>query len=236
MRAGVSAWNTATGPNHTRLDLDMADPIIPLPDASGYWHFTYITTDSLDGRWYGGKRSTKRHPLSDRYLGSGNWIKAHPARERLRREIVAFFASSTEVFAAEAAMITWTQVFDDPLCMNLRDGGEGVSVEAALARYADPQQLANHVAMLRRVHADPKARAKMSTSARRRFQDPEQLAKQTSHMRRITSDPDMLNKAKAARDTPEWRANVTAANRKKAEDPVWRAKQSAIMRRIMVDR
>lgn len=209
----------------------MANISIPAPDAAGYWHFTYITTDTLDGRWYGGKRSTKKHPLSDKYyLGSGNWIRKHPDRERLKREIVAFYATSAEVFTAEAALITWDKVFNDPLCMNLRDGGEGVSVEAALARYADPAEYAKQMAHLHRIHSDPKVLAKMSASGLLRYKDPEQRAKQTAHMRRITSNPTLLAKARITRDTPEWRANVIASNRKRAADPVWRAKIAAIMR------
>ena len=150
----------------------MADISIPPPDAAGYWHFTYITTDTLDGRWYGGKHSTKKHPLSDRYLGTGNWIKKHPARKRLRREIVAFFPSSAVVYAAEAELITWTKVFDDPLCMNLRDGGEGVTAEAALLRFTDPANRAEHAATMRRMHANPENRANIAAAGLLRAADP----------------------------------------------------------------
>src|SRR5208282_243023 len=107
----------------------MADISIPPPDAAGYWHVLYVTTDTLDGRWYGGKRSTKVHPLADTYKGSGRWIAAHPDRKRLHREIVAFYATSKEVYAAEARMITWPTVMDDPLCMNLWAGGQGITSE-----------------------------------------------------------------------------------------------------------
>src|SRR4051812_936910 len=102
MRVNAGVGSADIDPNQMRVDLTMADPVIPPPSADGYWHFTYITVDPLDGRWYGGKRSTKKHPLSDRYLGSGRWIKKHPAKERLRREIIAFFKNSLEVYTAEA--------------------------------------------------------------------------------------------------------------------------------------
>jgi len=213
----------------------MADLIIPPPDAAGYWHFVYRTTDMLDGRWYGGKRSTKKHPLSDRYLGSGNWIKKHPARERLKREVVAFYPGSVEVFAGEAELITWTMVWDDPLCMNLRDGGEGVSVEAALLRYADPERRADHAAMLRRITSDPKVQAKMSASALLRFKNPEEHAKQTAHMRRITSDSVLLAKARTTRETPEWLANVTAANQLTHSTQEWKDAHAAGMQRAQTD-
>ena len=200
--------------------------IIP-PDAAGYYHFLYRTTDPVDGRWYGGKRSTRKHPAADRYLGSGNWVKAHPQRERLQREIVSFHASSAEVFAAEGLLITWSVVVGDLLCMNLRDGGEGVTSEAAFLRYADPVERGKAAARMRRITSDPEVRAKMRASALRRWKNPEERAKQTEHMRRITSDPELLAKAQLARDTPEWRANVIAANRRKATNPDFCARQSA---------
>jgi hypothetical protein len=213
----------------------MADITIPSPNTNGYWHFTYVTVDEATGQWYGGKRSTKKHPLSDRYLGSGNWIKQHSERRRLKRKIIKFYATSTEVFAAEAKLVTWRKVFHDSLCMNQRDGGKGMSSEAALLRYTDPVEYAKQVSHLRRIHSDPVVLAKISASGLRRFEDPKERAKQTVHMRRITSNPVSLAKAKINRDTPTWRTNIITANRKKAADPEWRAKQSAIMLRIAVD-
>jgi hypothetical protein len=214
----------------------MASINISTPEKAGYYHFLYRTTDPVDGRWYGGKRSTRKHPAVDRYIGSGNWVKAHPDRKRLQREIVSLHASSADVFAAEGEWITWDLINSDPLCMNLRDGGEGVTVEAALLRYAEPVERARHAEMLRRIGADPAVRAKKKASALRRFENPEQLALQTAHMQRITSDPVLLAKAQAARDTPEWRANVLSAlEARRAADPNWRAKVKAGMLALAAD-
>jgi hypothetical protein len=186
----------------------MADLIIPAPDAAGYWHFTYITTDTLDGSWYGGKRSCKKHPSSDPYLGSGNWVRKHPERKRLRREIVAFFATSKEVYAAEADMITWAAVLDDPLCMNETEGGLGMSVECSQRRLACPEFRAKHADAISRVTADPKWREKTAASNRRLANDPKWLEKVAVANRLTSTDPD-------------WRANTAAANRLKADDPAW---------------
>lgn len=210
----------------------MADITIPPPDAAGYWHFTYITTDTLDGRWYGGKHSTKKHPLSSPYKGSGNWIRRHPARKRLVREIVAFYPSSAAVFAAEAELITWAVVFDDPLCMNLRDGGEGVTAEAALLRFADPAERARHLATMRRMHADPKNHAKIVAALTRTRADPHWQAANLAHMRRMHADPVARENhlASLAARGPEWRANVVAAlEGRRAGDPDWRGKVKATM-------
>jgi len=209
----------------------MADIIIPPPDAAGYWHFTYVTTDTLDGRWYGGKHSTKKHPSSDRYLGTGNWIKKHPARKRLVREIVAFYPSSATVFAAEAELVTWDKVLDDLLCMNLRDGGEGVTVEAALLRFSDPLERTKHLDTMRRMHADPKNAANIVAGGALRAADPVWRKANADHMRRMHADPVAQENHLASLATrgPEWAANVTAANQLRAADPEWCAKISTIM-------
>jgi hypothetical protein len=230
----------------------MAEISIPAPDTAGYWHFTYITTDAFNGRWYGGKRSTKKHPLSDRYLGSGNWIKKHPARERLRREIVAFYATSAEVFAAEARMITMTVVLGDPLCMNLCDGGDGLTVESALRIAADPAWLEATIAATRRTtrtsawkkaHAVGIANrgdnatwlANVSAAAQLTMNDPKWKEAQTAGSRRRTATPEWSegNTAKNRRIAadPTYRAAFLAGIARRSADPTWKANNAAANRR-----
>lgn len=221
----------------------MADLIIPSPDASGYWHFTYVTTDSLDGRWYGGKRSTKRHPLSDRYLGSGNWIRAHPARERLRREIIAFFANSAEVYEAETLLVTWDDVFDNPFCMNERPGGNGMTVEFAKLLHATPDHHAkivsgvakrssnqtwrkNHTAAMQRVTATPEWRDSQLTGSRKRSADPKWLEANTANARRLATEPYWQKAHSTAMQAmisrPDWKQICAARLAKRNANPVWR--------------
>lgn len=200
----------------------MAEAIIPLPDANGYWHFTYRTTDTLDGRWYGGKRSTKKHPLSDPYKGSGNWVRAHPARDRLQREIVAFYASSAEVFTGEAELVTWFDVWDDLLCMNERPGGDGMSIETACI-----------------LGANPDVRAKKSASAFKRETNPGYRAERDERCARLAADPEW-QAAHAARlrrmhANPEIRAKIAAGCRRTGPDPIVRAKKSAAATRREAD-
>lgn len=234
----------------------MADIIIPLPDPAGYWHFTYITTDLLDGRWYGGKRSTKKHPLSDRYLGKGVWVRAHPDRTRLRREIVAFYGTSADVFAGEAELVTWAKVKNDPLCMNRRDGGLGMTAEAAqrlavdpawreanaasTARTAaNPKWQKNHSAAMQRMHADPIYRAALTAGFARMAANPEWQKQHAAFIDRRTADPKwQKNHAAVCRElhtNPEWIANRTSAIRISHAKPEFRANQSAILKRIASD-
>jgi hypothetical protein len=213
----------------------MAEITIPAPDASGYWHFVYVTTDPFDGRWYGGKRSTKKHPSIDRYLGSGNWIKKHPVKRRLKREILAFFASSADVFAGEAALITWEKVFDDPLCMNLRDGGIGWSVEAARLRSARPEWQENKRATARRLAASPIWHAKLAAGIARRSTNPEYREAHLAAMCQVTADPiwRAANSAgvKKRSETDSWRAAQLVGGLKRSRDPVWQQNNLAARRR-----
>jgi hypothetical protein len=223
----------------SRFCIVEATPEIPSPDAAGYWHFTYRITDPVDGRWYGGKRSTKKQPLVDPYKGSGNWVRAHPNRQRLQRKIVAFYATSADVFAAEAELITWTMVFDDPLCMNLRDGGEGVSVEAALLRLADPDNRAKHLVDMRRMHANPIHAASIVAAGAKRGADPGWQAANAAHMVRMHADPVARKNADAALERlwadPEHVAKIASANRRMIATPEWREAHAAGMQRAQAD-
>lgn len=224
----------------------MAEITIPPPDAAGYWHFVYVTTDLETGEWYGGKRSTRKHPLSDRYLGSGYWIKKHKARNRLKREIVAFYANSVEVYAAEAKMITWSVILNDPLCMNQRDGGEGMSVESVRRWLDSPEGQASR----RRMYEDPSWRASVAAAGRRMAADPEWQKRHAEFIVKRTADPKWrLAQAKGIEkrtEDPEWQkkhadnlrrlhknpdaqAKIAASNRRLSTDPAWLAANTAML-------
>lgn len=204
----------------------MADLIIPDPDVNGYWHFTYVTT-APDGKWYGGKRSTKRHPLSDPYLGSGDWIKGHPNQDSLRREIVGFYGSVAEVYAAEAALVPWSKVHKDPLCMNRISGGKGWDSHSAQRRSNNPQWVERHLAALRRVHADPKVKIAHLEGVRRNGSRPEFRKQMSEKMNRLWSNPEykarMIEAVKLRLIkhplTQEWRDECNAKRRGKKRTP-----------------
>jgi hypothetical protein len=221
----ASVITTDAAPDHTERNLDMAEVSIPLPDANGYWYFTYVTTDPETGQWYGGKRSTKKHPLSDRYVGSGNWIRKHPVRDRLRREIIAFYATSVEVYVAEAEMVTWIVINGDPLCMNKCEGGLGISTEYALARYDNPDYRAKNLANLRRMHADPIVQANQAAATLLAKADPKWKEAHAAGTRRIAADPTwQVNQKAGSRrrsDSPEWKEAQLAGTRRRSADPTW---------------
>lgn len=109
----------------------------PMPDANGYWHYTYVTYHPDTFEWYGGKHTTNN--LNDGYLGSGNWIRWYPLRHELILEIVEFYNSEIEAYSAEAKLVTWEIIDNDLLCKNERNGGYGMTGETRNRLLADPK-------------------------------------------------------------------------------------------------
>jgi hypothetical protein len=208
----------------------MAQISIPPPDAAGYFHFTYVVID-IDGRWYGGKRSTKKHPLADPYRGSGLWVRAHPAPERLKREIVAFYPSSATVFAAEAEMITWATVVDDPLCMNLWAGGQGATSEAALHRSARRTWRENNLAAVRLRSSNPVWRTNQTVGAAKRLADPKWHESNKAAAGIRSADPKWIENHGASLEAlhadPTFRAAHLAGIARRTADPAWPAAHAA---------
>lgn len=89
------------------------------------FHFIYRTTNLLNGRYYVGLHSTDK--VDDDYIGSGKrfWNEVNKyGRENFKREIVEFFPSRRELKARERDLVN-EEMLNDPLCMNLKLGGEG---------------------------------------------------------------------------------------------------------------
>jgi hypothetical protein len=217
----------------------MASPQIPPPDPNGVWHFTYVTYDT-DGRWYGGKRSTKKSPLTDPYLGSGNWIRNHPERARLKRDIIAFYPSSEAVFAAEAEMITWGAVTEDPLCMNICEGGRGMTTEAARRYATDPSWREAHTAGLKRKASDPVWREAHAAAMQRMYADPIYKEAQAVAAKRMYADPSHRETHAVAvrrlHADPTWKEVHAAGLKRMHADPKWQEANAAAVKRRSVGR
>ena len=86
----------------------------------------YRTTNLVTNRYYFGIHKT-RDP-HDRYLGSGTYIRRAVAKhgpERFRKEVLFIYdeTNAESAFAKEDELIQCYHF--NPLCMNLRKGGEG---------------------------------------------------------------------------------------------------------------
>jgi len=89
------------------------------------FHFIYRTTNLLNGRYYVGLHSTNN--VDDKYIGSGTrlWheVKKY-GQGNFKREILEFLPSRQELKARERSVVN-EEMLKDPLCMNLKLGGEG---------------------------------------------------------------------------------------------------------------
>jgi len=88
-------------------------------------HIIYKTTNKLNGRFYIGMHSTEN--IEDGYLGSGRRIKAELnkyGKENFVREILECLPSREALEQREAEIVCET-LLKDPLCLNLKNGGEG---------------------------------------------------------------------------------------------------------------
>jgi hypothetical protein len=94
-------------------------------------HFTYKTTNLINGRYYLGMHSTNR--LDDGYLGSGKRLYYELnkyGRDNFKFEILEQFNSREELVQAEINLITEQDV-KNPNCLNLKPGGSGGFSEEA---------------------------------------------------------------------------------------------------------
>ncbi len=88
-------------------------------------HIIYKTTNLLNGRFYIGMHSTDN--LEDGYLGSGKRIKAEVkkyGKENFKREILEVVSSRNLLQELESQIVN-IALLADPLCLNLKNGGEG---------------------------------------------------------------------------------------------------------------
>jgi hypothetical protein len=84
----------------------------------------YKTVNLVNGKFYIGVHKTDNP--NDDYLGSGKFIKRAVAKygeQNFRKEILAVFEIQREAFDLEKKLVVEAKV--DPLCYNLKAGGEG---------------------------------------------------------------------------------------------------------------
>jgi len=95
------------------------------------YHYTYKTTNLVNGRYYLGMHSTNR--LDDGYLGSGKRLYyeiSKYGRENFKVDVLEHFNSREKLIQAEKALIT-EQDLVNTNCLNLKPGGSGGLVDKA---------------------------------------------------------------------------------------------------------
>lgn len=89
------------------------------------YHFTYKTTNLINGRYYLGMHSTNK--LNDGYVGSGKRLYyelSKYGKENFKFEILEHFNSREELVQAEVALIT-EEDLKNSNCLNCKPGGTG---------------------------------------------------------------------------------------------------------------
>ena len=88
-------------------------------------HIVYKTTNLINGKFYVGYHQTKK--LKDDYLGSGIILSRSVrkyGKENFIRETLFEFETREEAYAKEKEIVE-IYLNKDPLCMNIRPGGNG---------------------------------------------------------------------------------------------------------------
>ena len=96
-----------------------------MPRKQKKFHFIYKTTNRLNEKFYVGMHSTNN--LEDGYLGGGKrlWYSIQKyGLENHECEILEFLPSREDLKRREAEIIN-EELLANPLCMNLKFGGEG---------------------------------------------------------------------------------------------------------------
>lgn len=109
-------------------------------------HIIYKITNLINERFYIGMHSTKN--IDDGYLGSGRRIKAEVkkyGKENFQKEILEY-AFTRKVLEEREAQIVNDELLRDPLCLNLKNGGEGGGIwygnPNSLLPFKDPEVIA----------------------------------------------------------------------------------------------
>ena len=100
----------------------------------GRYHFIYLITNNVNGKYYKGVHSTS--DLNDGYLGSGTALenaKEKYGKENFSLEIIKFFVNREEALRGEFEYITESDINSDN-CYNICLGGYGVGIGKVSAR------------------------------------------------------------------------------------------------------
>ena len=96
-----------------------------MPRKQKKYHYIYKTTCQVTGKFYIGMHSTD--DLEDGYLGSGKilgYSLAKHGKENHKKEILEFLPDRVALKAREAEVVN-EELLANPLCINLKYGGEG---------------------------------------------------------------------------------------------------------------
>lgn len=194
---------------------------------------------SPSGRAYAGRHTCQHEGWSRRgsgalpsgYTGSGKlWQNvARKHGPNLRWIILRRFPEGiprAQVDAAERRAVRLARPLWAGRCMNLLEGGEGLTSADASATWADPE----HAAKVKAAAARPEVKAKVKAGLKAMWADPEHAAKMSAANKAAQNRPDVKARnsaaSKALAQTPERRAFL-ASIQASANTPEAKAKAAA---------
>jgi len=177
-------------------------------------------------------------------MGSGRIIRSKVRKrpDAWAKTIIDVFDTREEAAAAEAALVT-PEVMGDPLCLNLKTGGETGQeyseesrqkiAESWERRKADPDEPQRQAGAAKKRLANPDWWANNAEGNRRQYDDPARVEQnrrtavehpncieRNNRMAEINRDPDKIRRQLETRAThPTWRENVGKATAERWADP-----------------
>ena len=131
-----------------------------MPRKQKKYHYIYKTTCQVTGKFYVGMHSTNN--LEDGYLGSGKILGysiGKHGRENHRKEILEFCETRDDLKKREAEVVN-EELLANPLCINLKYGGEGgFSTAASINGNKSPKR--NKLEIQRKIDATNAATRKL---------------------------------------------------------------------------
>lgn len=199
----------------------------------------YITSNPSSGKFYVGKSHLSY--IQRGYFGSGVWPKsAKKAGAELNTVVLARFSNEADALAVERVLATTARM--DSLCMNLTEGGDGLTSAVAqqvaamphvrAAKWASFQERMKDPSYAQRLRDGIKAAAQTDAAKARlcaQLHSPEAKKKQLEALKRRMADPEhkaqivgRLTEIARSQEFREWQANRM---RQLTANPEWKEKQ-----------
>jgi hypothetical protein len=99
------------------------------------YHYIYKTTNIINNKFYIGMHSTDN--IDDKYIGSGKrlWYSLRKyGKENFKLEILEFYPDRIALKKREEELVN-EELLKDPMCMNLKCGGEGGFISKEQQKY-----------------------------------------------------------------------------------------------------
>ena len=129
-----------------------------MPRKQHDYHYIYKTTNLVNNKFYIGMHSTSN--LEDGYIGSGKklWYSIRKyGRENFKMEILEFLPDRSSLKEREKELVN-ESLLQDPLCMNLAQGGQGGFINQDSQR---KRSIAGNIGLLKKYNEDDDFRNKM---------------------------------------------------------------------------